>query len=108
MALKGIEVNGVEYPMDSDYLTNRQVTQGTVTIGTSWTGSGPWSQTVTIQGATARTKVDLQPDATTLEQLVSDGVTAIWVENDNGTLTAKTIGAAPTAQLSMQCTLTRI
>ena len=82
----------------------------TINLGTTWTGSGPYTQTFTIPGAAidAKSKVDLQPDATVLSQLISDGVQALYIQNNNGTLTAYAVGAAPTAALSIQCTVTNI
>ena len=72
----------------------------------SWSGSGPYTQTITISGATitANTEVDIQPDATALAQLIADGVTAMFIENNNGTLTIYTIGAATTADITVQVT----
>lgn len=86
------------------------VKAGSVSLSTSWSGSGPYTQTVTVTGVTvtANSKVDMQPDATALAQLLSDGVTALFVTNNNGTLTATAIGAAPTAALTVQCTVTEV
>jgi len=109
MALKGVTVDGVDYQFDYRYLANRPLSVASVTIGLPWSGnSEPYSNVVTIQGVTANTKVDLQPNAAVLAQMASDGVTALWIENDNGTLTAKSMGAWPTAALTMQCTLTEV
>lgn len=71
----------------------------------NWSGNGPYTQTVTISGATitSNTKVDLQPDATAIAQLIADGVTALYISNTSGTLTAYAIGAATTADLTVQC-----
>ena len=87
----------------TDYQTPVHVASITLAAA-DWTGSGPYTQTVTISGATitANTKVDLQPDATALAQLISDSVAALFVSNTSGTLTATAIGAAPTANLTIQ------
>lgn len=82
----------------------------TITTTTTWAGDGPYTQTVTVTGATitSNSKVDLQPDATSILQLVTDGVVALYVENNNGTLTMTSIGAAPSAALTLQCTITEV
>ena len=38
----------------------------------------------------------------------ADGVAALWVENNNGTLTAYALGAAPSAAMTAQCTVTEV
>ena len=74
----------------------------------SWTGSGPYTQTVTITGITVNSKVDIQMDATALGVLIDSGTSAIWIENNNGTLTAKALGEKPNANLSVQVTITEV
>jgi uncharacterized repeat protein (TIGR02543 family) len=78
--------------------------KATITLNTTWSGSGPYTKTVTISGATitANTKVDVQFDATAIAQMVSDGTNAIYISNNNGTLTAYAVGAKPTESLSLQ------
>ena len=74
----------------------------------SWSGSGPFTQTVFLDGITENSKVDIQPDTATFTTLLLDGVTALWIQNDNGTLTAFALGAAPTDELTIQCTVTEV
>lgn len=84
-------------------------TTGTLILNASgWSGNGPYSHSVTISGTTANSKIDLQPDSTVLAQMTTDGTTAIYIENNNGTLTAWAMGAAPTASLTIQYTKTEV
>lgn len=80
---------------------------GSITVGTTWTGSNPYTQTVTVTGAsvTAKSIVNLQPTAANLAQMLSDGVSAFYVENNSGTLTLVAVGAETTAEMTIQCTV---
>ena len=81
----------------------------TVTLSTNWTGdASPYTQTVTISGTTANSKVDLQPDATSISQMAEDGTVALYIANDNGTLTANAVGEKPTVELTIQATITEV
>ena len=73
-----------------------------------WTGNGPYTQEVSIQGVTAASKIDIQADAAAISQLLSDGVRAVWVENNNGTVTVYSIGAVPTEDITLQCSIENI
>lgn len=81
-----------------------------ITLLATWSGNDPYTQTVTIIGytVTANSKIDLQPDATALAQMIDDGTTALWIENNNGTLTAYALGAGTSAALTIQCTITEV
>ena len=37
-----------------------------------------------------------------MEEMINDGVIAIWIENDNGVLTAYALGAQPSSALTVQ------
>ena len=70
----------------------------------SWKGSDPYTQTVTISGSTANTKVDIQPSEEVYDQLVADNVGYLAIKNVNGTLTAVAKGGKPSVDLTVQVT----
>ena len=81
---------------------------GTITMAAgSWSGAGPWTQTVTVSGTTvyAKSMVSLQPNATAYAHMVSVGCAAIFITNNNGTLTATAVQKKPTSNLTVQCTV---
>lgn len=81
---------------------------GTIALSAAWTGTeSPYSQTVTVTGAavTASSKIDLQPTAEQITALIGDGVEGIVIENNSGTLRAWALGAAPSAAMTVQCTI---
>lgn len=86
------------------------VIKDTIVTTTTWSGAGPYSQTVTPTTFTvsSNSKVDIQPNATVLSQLMTDGVTALYIENNNGTLTLYALGAAPTTAMTLQVTITEV
>ena len=83
---------------------------GSVALTASWTGSSPYSQTVTVSGAavTAGSKVDLQPTAAQIASLLASGTTSLLIENNSGTLTAWATGAAPGSAMTVQCTVEEV
>lgn len=82
---------------------------GSVSLSASWSGAGPYSQTVTVTGATvtADSKVDIQLTAAQIASLIFAGVTGLVIENNNGTLIAYAVGAAPSA-MTIQVTVTEV
>ena len=74
----------------------------------SWSGSNVFSQQVTVSGITTKSKVDLQPDSAALVQLINDGVSALYIANNNGVLTAYAVGASPTTNLTLQATVMEV
>ena len=106
--------NGTDYDIMYPRTLIEQVTDGqkqiivdTVSLGTSWTGAGPYTQTITVAEADANSKVDLQPDATIIQKLIDAGTTALYIVNDDGVFSAVAIGSAPTESLTIQCTITK-
>lgn len=79
---------------------------GSITLSTTWSGQDPYTQTVTVTGITSMTstaRIAFEPTAAQLEDLIDDGVSAITVENNNGTLTAYSFGAVPSAEMTINC-----
>ena len=83
----------------------------TISLSDSWTGdASPYVQTITISGytITSNSKVDLQPSAEVLAQLIDNGVSALYISNDNGTLTAVAVGEKPSAAMTIQATIEEV
>ena len=74
----------------------------------NWSGENTFTQSIAISGTTANSKIDLQPDNIVIEQLINDGTSALYINNDNGTLTAYAVGAKPTVDLTLQATIVEV
>ena len=106
--------NGTDYDIMYPKTLIEQVTDGQkqiivdiVSLGTSWTGTGPYTQVITIDGIESDSKIDIQPDAYVINKLMESGTTALYIVNDSGVATAVALGAAPNVALEIQCTITK-
>lgn len=79
-----------------------------ISMTTTWIGADPYLQAVTVGGytVTENTRVDLLADVTTMRQMEEDGVEALYIVNNNGTLFAYATGAKPTAALTVTAIIT--
>lgn len=74
----------------------------------NWKGAeSPYSQVVTVEGASVNSKVDLQPSVEQLE-IFHDKDIAFSTENDGGVVTAYAIGDRPTNDYTIQATITEV
>mgnify|MGYP003291582146 CR=1 FL=1 len=104
----GLSATNVQAAIDE--LASGRTKSGSVTLSLSWSGSGPYTQAVTVTGATVteNSEVSLRPTPAQIESLITDGVSALVIENNDGTLTAYALGAAPSAAMTVACTVTEV
>lgn len=75
---------------------------------TSWSGSSsPYYQAVSINTVTSATKVELNPTVSQIVSLQNDDI-ALMAQNDAGTVTIYSFGGKPSADMSIQVTLTEV
>jgi len=105
----GLSATDVKGAIDELAIEKQEsIAVGAIDLSLSWSGSGPYTQTVTILGPTVTgdSIISLLPTASQLAQLITDGVTALTIENNDGVLTAYALGAAPSTAMSIECTVT--
>lgn len=117
--LQTIADTGVEVGTNSDALPaaaaalanekQNKILKVSIPFSATWTASGSnYTQTVTVSGGTANSLVSLQPTAAQIVALQEAGVTALMVDNNNGTFTATAVGAKPTAAMTIQAILMEV
>lgn len=94
------KANGVRATGTADY--QQKITTQTVSLSGSWSGSGPYYQTI-LTGQPAGLQVNLNPTIDQLAALADAGVTSMVAANENGTVKIYSSGAAPAA-MSLQIT----
>lgn len=103
--------NNTYFPGENISIVNNRISAVLYSIATTLTASGwsgtasPYTQSVTVTGGKATSQVNVQGDATAIQQMLDDGTNAIYIANNNGTFTAYAVGGKPTANLSIQMTV---
>lgn len=97
-------------PTPSDIGAQAAIKAGSITLSTTWSGSGPYTQTVTVTGVTVTSNsvISLRPTPAQIAALQTDGITALTVENNAGTLTATAIGGSTSAAMTIACDVTEV
>ena len=81
----------------------------TLSIPTSgWSGSGPWTRTVSITGGTASSMVDIQSSEAAINTMIESGTTALFIKPNNGGFTVVAMGAIPNAAITLQVSITEV
>lgn len=75
---------------------------------TGWSGSGPWTRTVSIAGGTASSMIDIQSSDAVINTMIASGTTALFIKNDSGVFTLVAIGAIPNAAVTLQVSITEV
>jgi hypothetical protein len=88
--------------------TQVKIQNATITLpAASWAGNGPYTQSVTIAGATAQSQINAAGSPAQIEAAQAAGYNVVFV-NASGTITAYAIGTKPTADLTVFVTITEL
>ena len=92
-----------------NYIKNFMPKHTTISLlAANWTGSAnPYSQVVTVNGATANSKIDLQPTALQIVELQNSDI-ALMADNNDGVITVYALGGKPTVDYTMQVLITEV
>ena len=75
---------------------------------TGWSGSGPWTRTVSITGGTASSMIDIQSSDAVINTMIESGTTALFIKNNNGVFTLVAMGAIPNDAITLQVSITEV
>ena len=74
----------------------------------NWKGAkSPYSMTVSMEGMSQRSRIDLWPSVSNLERLRAMG-SGLCSENNNGTVTVYALGNKPDADITIQASITEV
>ncbi len=104
-----LTANHMRHIEDGIVALENTVTIGEVTLlASAWVGNtSPYSQVVSVNGATAHSQVDLTPSVAQLA-VFYDKSLAFVTENENGVVTVYAIGQKPTNDYTIQVTITEV
>lgn len=103
--------NNTYFPGENISIVNNKISAVLYSITTTLTASGwqgtasPYTQSVTVTGGKVTSQVDVQGDATAIQQMLDDGTNAIYIANNNGIFTAYAVGEKPSADLNVHLTV---
>lgn len=97
-------------PTPNDAFGTLTVKRVNITLyAASWVeGEKFFTQEVAVEGVTAHSRVDIVLNADQLDALLEDGLAFILMENEGGVCTAKTRGAAPSADMTVEVDITEV
>ena len=107
-AAEEAEVELVELTADSIGAASKSRILNITLPAASWTGSGPYTQTVTISGGTANTKVDIQVDDNAIQQMIDDDVSALYISNTYVIFTVHAVVEKPSVDLTIQISCSEV
>lgn len=85
-----------------------QIKTATITLtAATWTGTGPYTQALTISGTTANSRIDINPSAAVISA-AADGGYSLAIGNNSGTITAYAVGGKPSADITVQVSVTEV
>ena len=95
--------------IDYNALANKPIKMTTINLfATDWIGTvNSYSQTVTMNGVTTNSKIDLLPTPEQLSEL-QDAEITLMIVNENGVITAYSINNKPTKDYEMQALITEV
>lgn len=102
-------LNGTIYDIKDPNAVHSLPKYTTISVPTTgWSGSGPWTRTVSITGGTASSMVDIQSSEAVINTMIASGTTALFIKNDSGVFTLVAIGAIPNAAITLQVSITEV